>query len=145
MEAHVELARVFQEQADIERESAARLAESEKKVGTGAAKLLLTEVRMDSQKHAAVLDVLLEILRSPPPSKGVWERSFDAFVDPIIVRRELENHQRLGESMLAHIQDGMKKTNDETIRTVLGHLAQDERKHREILDTIIEECDRLIR
>jgi rubrerythrin len=145
MEAHSELVRVFQEQADIERESVARLTESEKKVGTGAAKLLLTEIRMDSQKHAAVLESLLEIVQSPSSSKGLWERSFDVFVDPIIVRRELEQHQRLRESMLAHIQDGMKKTNDETIRTLLAHLAEDERKHHKILDTIMKKIDRLIR
>jgi rubrerythrin len=39
----------------------------------------------------------------------------------------------------------MSKTKDETILALLGHLAQDERRHNEILDTIAKNCDRMIR
>jgi len=145
MEVHGDLIELIQEQVGIERESVARLAETEKRVGTGAAKLLLTEMRMDSQKHAAVLEAVREILKAPPSSKSLWERSLNAFVDPVIVKRELEHHKGLGKSMLAHIQEEISKTDDEALRTLLEHLAEDERMHREILDTIVQKCYRIIR
>jgi len=145
MEVHEGLVELIQEQVEIERESIARLAETEKRVGSDAAKLLLTEMRMDSQKHAAVLEAVLDILKAPPSSKSLWERSLNAFVDPVIVKRELEHHKGLGKSMLTHIQEEVTKTDDEALRTLLEHLAEDEKMHREILDMIVEKCYRLIR
>ena len=145
MEVHEGLVELIQEQVEIERESIARLAETEKRVGSDAAKLLLTEMRMDSQKHAAVLEAVLEILKAPTSSKTLWERSLNAFVDPVIVKRELEHHKGLGKSMLTHIQEEVRKTDDEALRTLLEHLAEDEKMHREILDMIVEKCYRLIR
>jgi len=145
MEAHRELVELIQKQVAIERESVTRLAETEKRVGTGAAKLLLTEMRMDSQKHAAVLEAVLEILKGTPSSKSLWERSIDAFVDPVIVTRELEYHRGLGKSMSTHLEEEIRKTDDEAMRTLLNHLAEDERRHSEILDTIVRKSYRMIR
>jgi len=143
MDVNASLIELIQEQVKIERESVARLAETEKKVGTGAARLLLTEMRMDSQKHAGVLETVLEMLKGTPP-KSSWERALNAFVDPILVKRELEYHKGLGNSMQTHILQEMKKTDDEAIRTLLQHLAEDERRHHEILDTIMERCYKVI-
>jgi len=145
MEAHRELVELIQKQVAIERESVTRLAETEKRVGTGAAKLLLTEMRMDSQKHAAVLEAVLEILKGTPSSKSLWERSIDAFIDPVIVTRELEYHRGLGKSMSTHLQEEIRKTDDEAMRTLLNHLAEDERRHSEILDTIVRKSYKMIR
>lgn len=143
MDVNASLIELVQEQVKIERESVVRLAETEKKVGTGAARLLLTEMRMDSQKHAGVLEAVLEMLKGTQ-SKSSWERALNAFVDPIIVKKELEYHKGLGKSMQAHILQEMRRTDDEAIRTLLQHLAEDERRHHEILDTIMERCYKII-
>ncbi len=68
MDSDLELVELIQDQIEIEKESAVRLAETEQRVGTGAAKLLLVEMRVDSQKHAAVLEAVLKTLKSDPPS-----------------------------------------------------------------------------
>lgn len=145
MESGSDLTQLIEAQIRIEKESLARLTETEKKVGTGAAKLLLAEIRMDSQKHAGVLEAVLETLKEYPSSKSTWERAFSGFFDPVIVRKEIETHKALGKSMQEHLQKEMAKTKDEAILTLLGHLAQDERRHVEILDTIAAKCDRMIR
>jgi len=136
---------LVREQVQIERESAARLSETEQKVGTGAAKLLLVEMRCDSQKHAAVLEAILEALKDVQSSKPLWQQAFSGFADPIIVKREIENHKTLGKSMVAHIQREMSKTDDEAVRTLLQHLTEDEKRHSEILDTIAQRCYSMIR
>ena len=145
MDSHPELVQLIREQVEIEKQSAARLAETERSVGTGAAKLLLVEMRMDSQKHAAVLEAVLEALKGDQSSKSLWQRAFHGFVDPAIVKREIENHRALGKSMQTHLQDEMSKTNDEAIRTLLEHLAEDERRHEQILETISQRAYRIIR
>lgn len=130
---------------EIERESSAKLVETEKKVGTGAARLLLVEMRFDSQKHAAILEAVLEALKPESSSKSLWEHALNGFVDPVLVQREIENHKALGKSMVAHIQKEIGRTDDEAIRALLQHLAEDERRHNEILDTIAQKCRSMIR
>ena len=136
---------LVREQVQIEKESAARLGETEQKVGTGAAKLLLVEMRCDSQKHAAILEAILEALEGAQSSKPLWQQAFSGFADPIMVKREIENHKTLGKSMVAHIQKEMSKTDDEAVRTLLQHLTEDEKRHSEILDTIAQRCYSMIR
>lgn len=133
------------EQVEIEKESVRRLSETEKKVGSGAARLLLCEMRMDSQKHADVLEAMLEVLKSPQPSGPPWERALHSFVDPAIVRKEIENHIALEKSMSTHIKEERAKTNDEVIKTLLAHLEEDEKNHRAILDTIVQNSYKMIR
>ncbi len=145
MEPHEDLAKVIEEQIGIEKESVARLAETEQKVGTGTAKLLLREMGMDSQKHASILEAVLETLKEHPSPNSSWQKAFDRYLDPIVVKREIERHKDLAKSMQAHLAREMSKTKDETILTLLGHLAQDERRHNEILDAIAKNCDRMIR
>jgi rubrerythrin len=136
---------LVREQVQIEKESAKRLSETEQKVGTGAAKLLLVEMRCDSQKHAAILEAILEALEGAQPAKSLWQQAFSGFADPIMVKREIENHKTLGKSMVAHIQKEMSKTDDEAVRTLLQHLTEDEKRHIEILDTIAQRCYSMIR
>ena len=135
---------LVREQVQIEKESAARFSETEKKVGTGAAKLLLVEMRYDSQKHAAVLEAVAEALEGDQSVKSLWQQAFSGFADPIIVKREIESHKVLSKSMAAHIQKEMSKTDDEAVRTLLQHLTEDEKRHNEILDMIAQRCYRMI-
>jgi rubrerythrin len=145
VEPRRELIDLVREQVQIEKESAARLGETESKVGTGAAKLLLVEMRCDSQKHAAILEAILEALEGDQSSKPLWQQAFSGFADPIIVKREIESHKTLGKSMVAHMQKEMSKTDDEAVRTLLQHLTEDEKRHSEILDTIAQRCYSMIR
>jgi rubrerythrin len=144
VESRRELIDLVREQAQIERESVTRLSETEQKLGTGAAKLLLVEMRCDSQKHAAVLEAVVEALKGDQSAKSLWQQAFSGFADPIIVKREIENHKTLSKSMAAHIQKEMSKTDDEAVRTLLQHLGEDEKRHNDILDMIAQRCYRMI-
>ena len=145
MELHEDLVKLIEEQIGIEKESVTMFAETEQRVGTGIAKLLLREMRMDSQKHASILEEVLETLKGNPSPNSSWQKATDRFIDPLVVKREIEKHKDLTKSMQAHLAREMSKTNDETILALLEHLAQDEKRHNEILDTIAKNCDRMIR
>ena len=145
MESRRELIDLLREQVQIEKESVTRLSETEQKVGTKAAKLLLVEMRCDSQKHAAVLEAVVETLKGDQSSRPLWQQAFSGFADPIIVEREIENHKALSKSMAAHIEKEISKTDDEGVRTLLQHLREDERRHNEIFDMIVQRRYRVIR
>ena len=76
MEPHEDLLKLIEEQIGIEKESVARLAETEQRAGTGTAKLLLREMRMDSQKHASILEEVLETLKEHPSPNSSWQKTF---------------------------------------------------------------------
>ena len=145
MDSREELIKLIEEQIGIENESVTSFAETEKKVHTGTAALLLHEMRMDSQKHASVLKAALEILRAYPSSKPPCEEAFGKVVDPVIVKREIEKHKVLGKSMQALLAREMMNTKDRIILALLGHIAQDERRHNELLDAIAKKCEPMIR
>jgi rubrerythrin len=145
MEPREDLRKLIEEQIKIERESVSSFAETEQRVGTGTARLLLCEMRMDSQKHASILEGVLEALEEPSSSDSSWQKSLGRFVDPIIVKREVEIHKALAKSMQAHLAREMRRTKDETILALLGHLAEDERRHNKILEDIAKKCHKMIR
>ena len=73
MEQKDKLIPLIKKQITIEKEHVKRITELEKKVRNAAAKLLLLEMRLDSEKHAGILTGILETLKGVPPSKTLWE------------------------------------------------------------------------
>ncbi len=137
MEQKDKLVPLIKKQIIIENEHVRKIAELEKRVGNAAAKLLLLEMRLDSEKHAGILTGILETLKGVPPSKTLWEYELEGYIDPIIVKRSLEEHVKMEADVLAHVQEEMKHTKDEGLKLLLGHIAEDEKKHHKILEEIV--------
>lgn len=91
-------------------------------------------MRLDSQKHAGILEVLSEV----PSAQTLWERRLESYVDPFVVRRELENHMKSEDEVLRHVEEEIKGTDDDALKMLLQHVAEDEKKHHKILETIIK-------
>jgi len=104
---------LIKKQITIEREHVKRITELEKKVRNAAAKLLLLEMRLDSEKHAGILTGILETLKGVPPSKTLWEYELEGYIDPIIVKKSPEEHVKMEADVLAHVEEEMKHTKDE--------------------------------
>lgn len=134
---------LIKKQIEIENKLVKRISEMEKKVGNAAAKLLLVEMRLDSQKHAGILSGILEVLSGVPPSQTLWEYRLESYVDPFVVKRELENHVKMETEVSAHVEEEIKQTRDEGLKLLLQHIADDERKHHKILETIIEHLHKI--
>jgi rubrerythrin len=138
MENREELTQLIKEQIKIENDHIKRLDELQKKVDTAAAQLLLTEMRLDSQKHASILGGIIETLKGLPSAKTLWEFRVDSYVDKLAVKKELENHVKMETKVLNHVQEEIKKTKDEGLKLLLEHIAEDEKKHHKILETIVK-------
>jgi len=125
-------------QIEIEKENVKEVSETEKKIGYAAAKLFLHIIQMDSQKHADALEGMLEVLKGKPPSKNLWEHKLESYVDPIVVKKELERHMERESQMIKHVEEEIEETKDEGLRMLLEFIVEDERKHHKMLAAIIK-------
>ena len=117
-------------------------AELEKKVHSAAARLLLVEMRLDSVKHEGLLREILNIIEkqvAPLPDTKLWDYRIESFVDMEVVRKELHEHVSSEVDMLHGIEAVIKATSDEALKVLLGHIADDEKKHHKNVELIIHE------
>jgi len=138
MEQNKKLIQLIRKQIKIEKEHVKRIGEIEKKVGNAAAKLLLMEMKLDSRKHAGILSGILKMFKGASPSQTLWEYKLESYLDPMVVKKELETHIKMETDVLAHVEEEINQTSDEGLRLLLQHIAEDERKHHRILETIIK-------
>lgn len=136
METKEKLVQLIKKQIQVEKINVKQVGETERKVGNAAAKLLLHVIGLDSQKHADILNGIVKVLAEIPPSKTLWEHKLESYVDPLVVKRELENHMKREAEMITHIENEMRQTKDEGLKQLLQHILEDEKKHHEILETV---------
>ena len=122
---------------ESEKSMAEACADLSKKVDTAAAKMLLIEMQLDTEKHARILEEMLNIVEKAPPVR-LWDYRIASYVDSLVVKKELERHMQLEKDMLRDVEDEIKATKDEAMKLLLQHIAADERKHHEIIQTILQ-------
>jgi rubrerythrin len=137
MENREELVRLIKKQIEIEKDQVTRLAQLQKKVHTAAAQILLCEMELDSQKHASILSGILKALKGVPLSKTLWDYRIDSYVDELVVKNELQNHMKMETDILDHIEKETEQTADQGLKLLLQNIAEDEKKHHKILQTIV--------
>lgn len=108
----------------------------EGKVHNAAAKLLLAELRLDSTKHANICQEILKVTEKTKPVM-LWDARIDSYVDMEVVKRELEKHTQLEESMLKDVEKIIRETKDEATKVLFTHIAEDEKKHHKNIRLII--------
>lgn len=138
MKPNSELIRMLKAHSKFEANMVNLVANLEEKVHTAAAKLLLAEMRFDSQKHEGILDEVLNVLEDKPQPELLWDARIESYVDMQVVKKELEKHMQLESDMLGDVEKEVKETNDEAVKTLLAHIAEDEKKHHKNIELIIK-------
>ena len=106
-----------------------------------AAKLFLAEMRFDTEKHAKILQTMLDVIRQKNTeiaSKKLWNTRIHSYVDALVAKKMLEDHLKVETKMLKHVEDEVKGTKDDALKLLLKHIAEDEKKHHEIMETILK-------
>ena len=133
------LVKLVKDQIKIERSFVASVDKQIKGIHNVAAKLLLLETKKDSEKHALILEGILEVV-SQKDAKPLWDTLQDSYVDKLVVKKNLENHMLVEKEMLKHVEDEIRETRDDGIKLLLEHIASDEKNHHKILQTVIEQA-----
>ncbi len=133
------LVKLLREQLKVERNFVATVEKLIKNIHNVAAKLLLLETQKDSEKHAMILEGILKVI-SQEDAKPLWDTLLDSYVDKLVVKTNLERHIKTEKTMIDFVEKEIKGTKDEGIKLLLEHIASDEKKHHEILQTVIKQA-----
>jgi len=109
----------------------------ERQVHNEAAKLLLSELRLDSAKHASICELILKIADGKVPDR-LWDARIDSYVDMLVTKKELEKHVKLEDDMLKDVEKVIASTNDEALKLLFTHIAEDEKKHHKNVELMIK-------
>ena len=76
---------------------------------------------------------------TPSMHVQLWDHEIkvDSYVDKLVVKRELERHIGMEQNALDLVKEEIDQTNDEGIKLLLQHIADDEDRHHTLLRTIV--------
>ena len=134
---------LIKEHIKIEKEHVRRLGLLQKKMDTAAGHLLIMEMSLDSQKHANLLEEILKGLDEKATKTPLWKRRIEQYTDRLTVKKELEHHMAMEDEVLRHVQKEIKQSSDEALKLLLQHIADDEKKHHNILQSIVKQAYKL--
>lgn len=131
------LIKLIKKQRMTENEVSKSVEQQLEMVNTAAARLLLTEMKFDAKKHAAILQGILDVIENNS-SMQLWDCKIDSYVDKLVVKKELEKHIAIEKNTLDMAKEEIRHTDDEGIKLLLQHIAEDEDRHHTLLKTIVD-------
>jgi bacterioferritin (cytochrome b1) len=146
-----DFADLIRAQIRLEKNTARKIKKLEKDTVNLAAKLFLTEMRFDTEKHAKILQTILDLMKQKETEidakthlgarkRTLWDTKIHSYVDVFVAKKTLEDHLRIEKNMLTHIEDAMRKTDDDALKLLLEHIADDEKKHHKIMEAILKKA-----
>lgn len=141
MERKEELIKLIESQLEIERQVADSVDKQLEMVDSAAAKLLLTEMKYDARKHASILEGILEFIAESDTL--LWDKKISSYVDRQVLKKELQKHIDIEKHTLNLVREEITKTNDEGIKLLLTHIAEDEDRHHDLLKTVVKNSYKL--
>jgi hypothetical protein len=108
----------------------------ETKIRDQASKIILAELRLDSQKHAVICQGILDVIEKT--ETNLWNARIENYVDMEVTKKALQDHIVLEDAMLRHVERVMAKSRDEAIRLLFSHIAEDEKKHHKEIEVIMK-------
>jgi bacterioferritin (cytochrome b1) len=142
-----ELFNLIESQIKIEKSTTKKIKEFEEGIANLAAKLLLAEMRLDTEKHAKILETMLNYLKtyaSDLASKKFWQIETSEYMDALTTENLLKKHITVETKMLEHVKKAIKKTDDEAVKLLFKHIIDDEKKHHEIMKTILKKAFKIV-
>lgn len=143
MKSEKDFIELIQAQVKLEKDTARKVEKLEESTANLAAKLFLAEMKFDTEKHAKILQTMLDLMKQREPeiaSRTLWTTKIHSYVDTLVAKRMLEDHVKIETNMLKHVEEEIKETDDEALKMLLDHIADDERKHHKIMEAILKKA-----
>jgi len=131
-----ELIQLLSKQKDLELMAAESLSSLVEMSKYDVVKLLLLGVMNDSKKHAQILEALMSLMRA----------TTFGYVEKYEVAKGVQKHIKIEEEMLRNIDEITGKAEDKEVKTMLGLIAMEEKRHHRTLlelSEIVERIDRI--
>jgi len=128
---------LVKQQITAERDYAKHITELRKKVDIAAARLLLLELLLESEKHAAILTEMLEIVEGTHGDVMLWKHELEEYVDEVLVEKEFRDHLKKESGALAQLKEELKKTKDDALKLLFQNIEEDEKRHHGIVQILV--------
>ena len=143
MRSKKDLVDMAKAQIKLEKNTKRKIKNLEESTANLAAKLFLAEMRFDTEKHAKILQTMVDIMeqRKPEtPPRTLWTTKIHSYVDALVAKKMLEDHVAIETNMLRHVEKEIKKTDDDALKLLFEHIADDEKKHHKIMEIILKKA-----
>ncbi|MBS7655746.1 hypothetical protein KEJ50_04505 [Candidatus Bathyarchaeota archaeon] len=128
-----EFLNLIKTQKELEVKVANELNSTIKEVKNEVVKLLLDVIRMDSIKHAHILQSLEDIIKG----------KIFSYVEKIEVKKALEKHIIEEQEMLNKIEEITKKVEENQVKIILGGILAEEQRHHNSLKQLYEFIEKI--
>jgi len=130
------LVQLIAQQIKIENEYSKRLSDLRNRVGIAAARLILLEMYQDTEKRAAILAEMLDIIRGNPKVTSLWDHTLEEYLDETLVKKEFEEQVKKETSNLASLKKEIWHSRDKGLKFLCRNMEEDEKKHDRMIRTI---------
>ena len=133
-----ELLTMLEEYRELELRNIKKCQEQEEQLKSTGAKLMLFQIRMDSAKHAHILQNLIDMVKKGE-TEYLWDYKIDRYVDQISVEKVLQEHIKMEQEMIQRCQSLITKTDNVKLKAVLQFLIEDEKTHEKLLTDVVKQ------
>lgn len=132
---HKELLEMIARAIKIEKEAVKLYKETANTIDNAAVMLLIDELGMDSGKHAKMYETIERVLKKQPYSFRDFHE--EKWTDKLVAKRDLKKHIEIEKHMMEILEEQIKTVKQPTIKTILEHILEDEKRHHKILMQVI--------
>lgn len=134
---HKELLEMITRAIKIEERAVELYKKTAETVDNAAVKLLIDELGMDSGKHAKMYRTIERVLKEQPYSFKDFHE--EKWTDKLVAKRDLKEHIEVEKNMIELLQEQIKIAKQPTVKAILEHILEDEKRHHKILMQVIGE------
>ncbi len=132
-----ELIAMMEKHRKIELQNVEMCQEKEDQLKSAGAKLVLYSIRMDSAKHAHILQTLIDTIKEGTP-EYLWDYRIDRYIGQVATERSLQKHIEIEKEMIQQHEATIKKTEDAGIKMLLQNIVDDEKRHHKLIMEVIK-------
>jgi bacterioferritin (cytochrome b1) len=143
MNSQEDLGNMVKAHIKLEENTTKKIQELEEATANLAARLFLAEMRFDTEKHAKILNTMQDLMKKKEPETAratLWETRIHSYVDALVAKKMLEDHIEVETDMLNRVEEEIKRTDDDALKLLFKHIADDEKKHHKIMETILRKA-----
>ncbi len=133
-----ELLTMLEEYRELELRNIKKCQEQEEQIKSTGAKLMLFQIRMDSAKHAHILQNLIDMVKIGE-TEYLWDYKIDRNVDQISVEKVLQEHINMEQEMIKRCHGLITKTDNVKLKAVLQLLIEEEKIHEKLLTDVVKQ------
>ncbi|MFQ6125817.1 MAG: ferritin family protein [Candidatus Heimdallarchaeota archaeon] len=137
-----ELLEILEENRKLELQNIKISQEKEEQLKSAGAKLILYQIRMDSTKHAKILQTLIDTIKEGTP-EYLWDYRIDRYVGQVATEQALQKHVEIEKEMIQRHEAMIKKTDNQGVKLILQHIVDDEKRHHKMLKEVIKQLHKL--